>query len=201
MERDKSVTKRTKQPYASKPRGKNNKAPTTLNLSTALEPVDVKGVAVTKLGDHPELKHQLTETACDLLSNGMTLQQVADTIGISRSALAIIRRKYPDFAEELDRASFDGAMFILEEIRQTPDLVDCPQRARVKIDALCRYLELRWPHRFGKRLEIEVKHLDMGSALAAAEQRAAKVIESVAYEVLTTDSESVVDPEIEDSEA
>lgn len=183
---------------STKPIRKSRKVGQTKNTATHfnLQPVPIDGY-LTDLT--PEIQRQLEETACDMAAEGMTLHQIADAIGISQRTLARIRRKYPEIAQALDVAAFDGALWVLDRMRDTPETEPDAQRARVKIDALCRWLELRWPHRFGKRLEIEHKGLDMGSALERSEQRAKRVIESVAYEVLTTDTESVVTEETEET--
>ena len=133
----------------------------------------------------------IRETACEHLTEGKTFKQVADSIGISPSNLYYLRRKNPAFAEELDKAAFDGSTAILDELRNIPFEEEDAARARVKIDAIAKYLELRWPHRYGKRLDVTVKTLDLGDALNKARARAGITIESVAYAALDTDNKSV----------
>ena len=141
----------------------------------------------------------IRETAAELLTEGKTLKDVADSIGISPSNLFYLRRKFPAFAEELDRAAFDGSTAILEELRNIPFEEEDAARARVKIDAIARYLELRWPHRYGKRLDVTVKTLDMKDALEKARARAGMTIESTAYAVLDTDKESVSGSDVDEN--
>lgn len=149
-----------------------------------------------------EQRQDIQETACQLLADGKSLQQAADYIGVTRTTLMYLRRKYPALREELERATFEGTVAILEEIRDTPFRENNPHRARVKIEAMCKYLELRWPERFGKRLDVTVKTIDMQDALSQARARAGLtiegVVESTAYgavnTVLDTDSVSVADP-------
>lgn len=140
-----------------------------------------------------EQREDIQETASVLLAEGKTLQQVADYIGIAFNTLTHLRRKYPAFRDELERAAFEGSTAILEQMRDIPFNEPEAARARVKIDALCRYLELRWPSRFGKRVDVTVKTLDMGDALAKARERAGNVYESTAYVIAATDDVSVAD--------
>lgn len=130
-----------------------------------------------------EQRQDIQETACELLGDGQTLQQVADYIGIGRTTLMYLRRRYPAFKNELELATLEGSTALLEQIRDIPFSEANPHRARVKIEGLCKYLELRWPERFGKRLDVTVKTLDMNDALAQARVRAGLVIESTAYTV------------------
>ena len=146
-----------------------------------------------QLARNPDLRERVEETVAAFLSEGNTLTEAADAVGVPRTTLAALRRKFPDFAHALDQASFDGAVFILEELKQTPYSEIDVQRARVKIDALQRYLELRWPERFGKRMEVRIKTIDIGNALEKARTRAGVTIESIACAVVASDSESSVE--------
>lgn len=135
----------------------------------------------------------------DGLLEGHPIKRIAAESGISVKTIQKLKVQYPAFREKLERAAFEGSVIIMEQMRDTPwDELD-PQRARVKIEALCRYLELRWPERYGKRLDVTVKTLDIGDALSKARARAATVINSTAYVVHgqpdATDLESVAQPE------
>lgn len=139
-----------------------------------------------------ERRAQLLESACNLLEDSCPpLRTVATELGISPNTLRHLRRTDPEFREELERAAFEGSTALLDEMRETPYLEPDPRRARVKIDALRSYLELRWPDRFGKRLDVTVRTIDLGDAIAKARQRAGITIESVAYEHVATDGQSV----------
>jgi len=87
---------------------------------------------------------------------------------------------------------------VLEELKSVPWVENDAARARVKIEALRSYLELRWPHLYGKRLDITVKSLDMREALELARQRAAVRVQPVDNQgdnrALSTDSQSVDTP-------
>lgn len=138
---------------------------------------------------------EIQESAELALLEGLPLREVCERIGISINALARLRRKFPAFREALERAAYDGSTAILEQLRNIPwDEVDS-QRARVKLEALSRYLELRWPERYGKRLDVTMKTIDIGDALTKARARAATVIESTAYTVHATDTETVAPSE------
>ena len=134
---------------------------------------------------------EIQESAELALLEGLSLREVCERIGISNNSLARLRRKFPTFREALERAAYDGSTAILEQLRNTPWDEQDPGRARVKIDALSRYLELRWPERYGKRLDVTMKTLDIGDALSKARERAANTIESTAYVVHATERESV----------
>lgn len=142
-----------------------------------------------------EKRDQLQQTITDLLSDGASLQQVADAMGIDRMLISRLRTQYPEFAQALDSAAFEGSIHILEEIREAPYQELDPARARVIIDALRVYLEMRWPQRYGKKMEITHKTVDIGDLLEKSRRRAGILIESTAYEHATTDDESVVTPE------
>jgi len=136
-------------------------------------------------------RDDISYTVATMLLEGKSLRDCAAACGMAMNTLARLRIDYPDLREEQERAAFEGSTTLLEDMRDTPFTETDPARARVKIDALCRYLEMRWPERFGKRLDVTVKTLDLGSALNRARQRAGITIESAAYEVLSTDSLSV----------
>ncbi len=140
-----------------------------------------------------EVREQIKETAAELLATGVTLRQIEKDTGVSRSLIYKLRRQIPEFAAYLDQASYDGTIAVLEELKETPYLEENPHRARVKIDALRQYLELRWPERFGKRMEVRIKTIDIGNALEKARTRAGVTIESIACAVVASDSESSVE--------
>lgn len=134
---------------------------------------------------------EIQESAELALIEGLPLREVCERIGISINSLARLRRKFPAFREALERAAFDGSTAILEQLRNIPWDEPDSHRARVKLDALARYLELRWPERYGKRLDVTMKTIDIGDALDKARSRAANTIESTAYVVAETDTISV----------
>lgn len=135
---------------------------------------------------------ELQQTVLDHAQDGKTQMEIAEELGIDRKTIANLRFADPAFRDELERVMYDASSTVVEDIRQVPYIELDPQRARVKLDALSRYLELRWPRRYGKRMDITVRSLDMGKALADARARQAQVIDSTAKDVtVLTDSESV----------
>ncbi len=72
---------------------------------------------------------------------------------------------------------YDASAQLLERLREIPFSEGDAGRARIQVDALQRYLELRWPQRYGKRMEVTVRHADMRGALDRAKQRAGRIIE------------------------
>ena len=117
------------------------------------------------------------DTALDMAHQGDTFKEIAEKLGITPGTLLRRRREDPTFARMLDDAMLDGSAMVLEQIKTVPFTEENAQRARVQIDALCRYLELRWPSRYGKQVNVNLKVLDMRSAIDKARQRASQVID------------------------
>ena len=134
----------------------------------------------------------LKQTAINEAVTGATYRHIAELLGISRTELFNIRQADPAFRDALETAMFDGSTMVVEELREVPQNEPCPIRARVKIEALRLYLELRWPHRYGKQLNVTVKTLDMSDALAKARARISQPIEMQQVNAArSTDSQSV----------
>lgn len=137
----------------------------------------------------------IKEPALEAAREGKTYKDIAEMLGMSRTSLLNLRSQDPAFKQMLEDAMFDGSTMVVEELRDVPYVEECPQRARVKIEALCRYLELRWPHRYGKRLDVTVRTLDMRSALDKARERVSKVSQVIDMSPdsngVYTDSQSV----------
>ncbi len=151
---------------------------------------DLKLLPPSKVPDDVQEKlGQIQDTAATHLRAGKTIKQIADDIGISPNTIYLLRARYPAFRDELDKAAYDGSSAVLEELRHIPFDEENPARARVKVDALCRYLELRWPERFGKRLDVTVKTLDLGDALSKARARAGVTLDAVPVAVIADQDE------------
>ena len=133
----------------------------------------------------------IQQTACELYADGKTIAEIAAHIGIDAPTIRWLKRNYPSFNQALDQAAADGSVAVLEQMKCIPWEEPNAHLARVKIEALCKYLEMRWPDRYGKRLDVTVKTLDLGPALERAQQNARRIIESVAYSVVDTDTQSV----------
>lgn len=125
---------------------------------------------------------------------GLTLTEIMEQTGVSADKLTNLRRVDPPFAEQLEQEQLDASRLAVEEIKLVPYREPDPRVARVKIDALAKYLELRWPDRYGKRVNMTVQHLDLRGALAEARERVAQVIDSTCKRVdVETDKLSVSD--------
>ena len=111
------------------------------------------------------------EGALDLAETGSTHKAICTQLGISINTLRGILRDDAGFAMLFRQAMEAGSTIVLEELKEIPYSEPDAQRARVKIDALRYYLELRWPHLYGKRMELTIKTLDMRQALDLAQAR------------------------------
>ena len=123
------------------------------------------------------LQDEQRQAAIESAHAGETFKDIAEKLGIGRGTLLMIRRRDPEFAKQLDDAMFDGSTSILEDLKEVPYIEPDPARARVKLEALRSYLELRWPSRYGKQVNVNLKVLDMRSAIDKARQRASQVID------------------------
>lgn len=132
-------------------------------------------------------------TAIEQAETGATYQAIADGLGISIHELNAIRRANPAFRQMLADAMLEGSEHILEAMLKVPDTESKdPAWVRVKIEAMRLYLEMRWPDRYGKRMQVTVRHLDMSQALAKARERASQAHETQGKLVkVATDSQSV----------
>lgn len=115
---------------------------------------------------------EIKATALDMAANSNTQREVAESLGIAPRTLARILAEDQGFRDTYDAALYQASSQLLEKLREVPWTEVDAQRARVKIEALSRYLELRWPHRYGKRLDVTVRAVDMRGALARARDRA-----------------------------
>lgn len=155
-------------------------------------------VAKLNLLQHTDISEELAgkvaliqDTVEQYLAQGLSFDAIAAKIGISPTTIYNMRRQYPAFRMAVERAMEDGATAILEKVKEVVhdpllDKMD-PARARARMDAARTYLEMRWPEKFGKRLEMTVKTLDLGDALSKARERAGITLESVACVVADSD--------------
>lgn len=112
------------------------------------------------------------DLALALAGESATQQDIADVLGVSPSTVARALAIDPQFQQLYDETLYKASVQLLEKLRTIPDLERDVSRARLKCDALSRYLELRWPERYGKRIEHTHKFADLGGALARGKARA-----------------------------
>jgi transposase len=126
-------------------------------------------------------------------ADGATHRQIAERTGVSVDSINRMKQRFPDFRNQLEQAMYDASVLDVEQLKEIPlNAAADPARARVQIEALSRYLELRWPNRYGKRVNMNVKTVDLTEAIKRARQRQAQVIDSTAETVdVSTDSVSV----------
>ena len=114
---------------------------------------------------------QVKSTALEMAAESSTQVEIAEALHIAPRTLARIMAEDKPFRELYDSTLYQASSQLLEKLRDIPWVEQDAQRARVKIDALARYLELRWPHRYGKRIDVTVRTIDMRSALERARAR------------------------------
>lgn len=108
-----------------------------------------------------------------MAAESATQAEIADVMGVSISTVVRALVHDPAFGAQYESTLFQASVQIVEQLRQIPFNESTSfQRARIQVDALARYLELRWPSRYGKRLDVTVKSADMRGALDRARQRA-----------------------------
>ncbi len=142
---------------------------------------------------------EIRTKALELARSGDGYKTIADKLGIAVDTLQALRLMDDNFERMLERAMFQASPLILDELKEVPNTERDAAMARVRIEALRTYLELRWPERYGKRLDVTVRTLDMRGALESARKRAGITIdsqaESITYGETSSDSQSV-DPAI-----
>lgn len=119
----------------------------------------------------------LARLALQLAAEAKSRKEICQDIGISSQALQQMCRELPGFRDALETAMSDASQLVLEQIKELPWIEPDIQLARLKIDALTRYLELRWPQQYGKRINLAVTTMDLTGALADARKRAGLIIE------------------------
>jgi hypothetical protein len=130
-----------------------------------------------EIKDYHATDHLLTNyddakaKAIELADTGATYADMARTLRIGISTLIKLRRKDADFRDQLEHAMQAASHIVLDDIKKIPWEESSAQMAKVKIDALRTYLELRWPQLYGKRIDVTVRTLDMRQALDLARER------------------------------
>ena len=116
---------------------------------------------------------EIYDDAFKIAATGVSYKQLCKQLHIDPALMRLIRAEDTDFDNKLSAAMESASILAVDEIRDIPYSEDNPHRARVKIDALRTYLELRWPRLYGKKLDITIQTLDMRQALDLARERAA----------------------------
>lgn len=133
--------------------------------------------------------------ALEKAEDGATYGEICKALKIGPRTLRHICREDERFRQQLEQAMEAASTMVLEELKNVPFSETDAAMARVKIEALRTYLELRWPHLYGKRLDITVRTLDMRQALDMARQRAAARTQAIDItsesQRISTDSQSV----------
>ena len=114
---------------------------------------------------------EIHDKALELASSGKIYKEIAKELKISPNTLRNICLDDAKFKSEIEQAMESASIMVLEDIKQVPYKEMDAARARVKIEALRTYLELRWPGLYGKRIDVTIRTLDMRQALDMARQR------------------------------
>lgn len=117
----------------------------------------------------------------DRVAAGDTRRKIAELMDVSVDTVHAMIARDDALRVEVERAEEKAASIVLDEIRAIPTRDDISaHRARVNIEAYRTYLELRFPSRYGKSINLNVKTLDMNKALEQARERASRVLEGKA---------------------
>lgn len=115
-----------------------------------------------------KLTPEQEDVAFEHAISGETLSKTAQVLGFnSPMAFYEYRKRNPAFSKALSDARIAGNEHIEDEIRFVADDYLDPQKARVKMESLCRILAYRDPSKYGNKVDISISQApDMGGSLA-----------------------------------
>lgn len=110
--------------------------------------------------------------ACELASQGKTIQQICDALGVTTRALYDATYKDPVFAREFTRARQEGLELHADSLINLADEADDILRARLKSENIRWLLSRRLPAQYGDKIALDVSgQIDLVGVLAEARQR------------------------------
>ncbi len=113
----------------------------------------------------------------ELFSQGMTISNIAKTVGISVACITQWRLKYPLFDNEVSRAQTIGFEVQADSILEIADTYEDVNQARLKSDNLKWVLSKRASSTYGDRMELNVNQsIDITGALTEAKGRALRPV-------------------------
>jgi len=106
---------------------------------------------------------------------GATMTKACELTGLQPATLGRLRIEFPHIANGIAEAKVQQIDSLLSKLADIP--TDYPHESsaekRLRLDCLRTYLELSYPERFGKRMNVEIKQeLRIKDALSTARQRA-----------------------------
>lgn len=110
--------------------------------------------------------------ACELASQGKTIQQICDILGISTRTLYETQYSDPIFAKDFTRARQEGLELHADSLINIADEADDILRARLKSENIRWLLSRRLPAQYGDKIALDVSgQIDLVGVLAEARQR------------------------------
>lgn len=114
------------------------------------------------------------QIAIGLASQGKTLAEIRDAIGISQQEFWEYRQENSDFAEAFARARQEGLEELADGLLTITEEEHDVQKARLRSENVRWLLSKRKPHVYGDRIDLNVNQtIDINAALFEARQRAA----------------------------
>lgn len=114
------------------------------------------------------------QIAIGLASQGKTLAEIRDAIGISQQEFWEYRQENSDFAEAFARARQEGLEELADGLLTITEEEHDVQKARLRSENVRWLLSKRKPHVYGDRIDLNVNQtIDINAALLEARQRAA----------------------------
>ena len=116
---------------------------------------------------------EIVATTLAMASECKTQKEIATELAISVSTLQRVLRADDSFRTTYETVLYDASSLLLEELTTIPRTEIDSRRARVICDNIERYLRLRYPKRFGPRIDVTVTTVNLAAAIAAGQARAA----------------------------
>ena len=113
------------------------------------------------------------ERAFQLAIEGQSYRNISKSLGFNCDMNFFdYRQREPEFERRLTCARQAGNILIEDEIREVADTYDDPQRARVKMESLCRILAFRDPAKYSQKVDITMHQtISLSSDIANANAR------------------------------
>lgn len=145
----------------------------------------------------------LIDAIANDVSNGMSLRAAREAHGLAPGTLYRWMDSVPSVADQISRARERGCEVMLGELVEIADSEPDPQRARVKIDARIKYLEKLMPHRYGQRIELDMRHSINPTALHAEAMERMRLIRDQAPQLIpqVIEGERVFTPDTSDKQS
>ncbi len=98
------------------------------------------------------------DKALELVATGMGMQKACDQVGVDRCNFFTQMKKNEELASKYARARERQADHLADEIVQIADEEECPNKARVRIDARKWTASKLRPKRYGDKVDLNHNH-------------------------------------------